>query len=453
MKTLSSENNSSLYICRYKPIWYLLVVVIMQISPHIGTAQTKQYTYSEIISLAFEHQPLLKANQRNIDAAALQQELFQKEYLPQMFFDVNISRWKYLLPNKQKLLGNSLNDIYADVRINQLLYDWDKNSIQQQSAERAVDIDRNTGRKLRQTISYSIAKAYLELMKATRSVRIQEEAILQLEEHLKNAEALYTIGKVSNLDVLKAQVQIEIARDELAKSQNQIRLQKNIINTYSGNVLGNDFDVVDVIDEWWRSSSTKTFRADEITSGLTSQHPDLANSTIQQDLRNKEIELLKTDYYPSLYAFGITNVEDSRLPMGNFNWNVGVTVSYSLPFFRGSVMEEKIQQTTVRMDALKETQNAIRQQLEVTVKNNLLKMDDLKSRLLSSEKIVTLANESLIASTMKYNIGKGNSLDVLDAETVLTTAKLQYNQIIIDLLTIIAELNYTIGSDALPFTE
>ena len=425
----------------------------MQISPHIGTAQTKQYTYSEIISLAFEHQPLLKANQRNIDAAALQQELFQKEYLPQMFFDVNISRWKYLLPNKQKLLGNSLNDIYADVRINQLLYDWDKNSIQQQSAERAVDIDRNTGRKLRQTISYSIAKAYLELMKATRSVRIQEEAILQLKEHLKNADALYAIGKVSNLDVLKAQVQIEIARDELAKSQNQIRLQKNIINTYSGNVLGNDFDVVDVIDEWWRSSSTKTFRADEITSGLTSQHPDLANSTIQQDLRNKEIELLKTDYYPSLYAFGITNVEDSRLPMGNFNWNVGVTVSYSLPFFRGSVMEEKIQQTTVRIDALKETQNAIRQQLEVTVKNNLLKMDDLKSRLLSSEKIVTLANESLIASTMKYNIGKGNSLDVLDAETVLTTAKLQYNQIIIDLLTIIAELNYTIGSDALPFTE
>ena len=184
---------------------------------------------------------------------------------------------------------------------------------------------------------------------------------------------------------------------------------------------------------------------------LAAQHPDLENTRVQKELRAKEIQLFNKEYYPNFYAFGITNVEDSKIPMGNFNWNVGVSVSYSLPFFRGSNFQDKVEQTQIRIDALTENENSILQQLETNVKNNLLKLDDFKSRLRGSEKIVKLAEESLITANMKYNIGKGNSLDVLDAETVLTTAKLNLNQIVIDLLTTIAELNYNVGSDEIVF--
>jgi len=454
MKTQLSQNDHHAFTNNYRFVWYILVLCcVTPIFQQEVSAQAKQYTYSEIIALAFEHQPLLKANQRNIDAASLQTSMYGKEYLPQMFFDFNISRWKYLLPNKQKLLGNSLNDIYTGLRINQLVYDWDKNSIQQDVAERSVDIDRNFQRKLRQAISYSVAKAYMELLRATRTVQIQEEAISQLKEHLRNAQALYAIGKVSNLDVLKANVQIAVALDELTKARNQILLQKNNINVLSGNILGDSFDIVDTIDDLWKRYSNKSYNGTDLAHLLIAHHPDLDNSKIQQELRNKEIQLFNTEFYPSLYAFGITNVEDSRLPMGNFNWNLGITVSYSLPFFRGSIVQEKIEQTSIKVDALKENEKAILQQLETTLKNNLLKMDDIKSRLHGSEKIVHLGEESLVAANLKYNIGKGNSLEVLDAETVLTTAKLNYNQIVIDLLEIIAELNYTVGIDDIPFSE
>lgn len=181
------------------------------------------------------------------------------------------------MPNKQKLLGNSLNDIYADLRISQLIYDWNKNSIQKDYADKSVDIDRNFARKLRQAFSYSIAKSYLELLKAKRTVLIQEEAINQLREHLKNAEALYSIGKVSNLDVIKAQVQIEVALDELAKAKNQLDVQKNNLNVLCGNTLGNSFDVVDNIDELWNQYSSTSYSIDELKSILAAQHPDLEN--------------------------------------------------------------------------------------------------------------------------------------------------------------------------------
>jgi outer membrane protein TolC len=356
------------------------------------------------------------------------------------------------MSNKQKLLGNSLYDLYSDFRVNKLIYDWGKNNIQKEYADKSVDIDRNLTRKLKQAISYSIAKNYLELLKAKRTVQIQEEAINQLKEHLKNAKALYSIGKVSNLDVIKAQVQIEVALDELAKAKNQLDVQKNNLNVLCGNTLGDSFDVVDNIDELWNQYSNKSYNINELKSILT-KHPDLENIRIQKELIIKEAELLKKEYYPNIYAFGITNVEDSKIPMENFNWNVGVTVSYSLPFFKGSNFQEKVEQSKIRIDALQEKENAILQQIETNVKNTLVKLDDIKSRLSGTAKIVKLAEESLITANLKYNIGKGSSLDVLDAETVLTTAKLNYNQIIIDLLTTIAELNYNIGSDEIPLKE
>jgi len=432
-------------------VTYFLIIILLLV--HTTFSQTKEYSLNELVNIAFQNNPQIKANEKNIQAGLKQIDYLDKDYLPQIFFDFNISRWKYLLPNKQKLLGNSLNDIYADFRINQLIYDWGKNSLQKDYADKTVDIDRNFTRKLKQAFTFSIAKNYLELLKAKRTVQIQEEAINQLREHLKNAEALYSIGKVSNLDVIKAQVQIEVALDELAKAKNQLDVQKNNINVLCGNTLGDSFDVVDNIEDLWNRYSNKNYNIDELNNLLIAKHPDLENIRIQKELRSKEAELFNKEYYPNFYAFGITNVEDSKLPMGNFNWNVGLSVTYSLPIFRGSNFKEKVEQSKVRMEALQENENSILQQLETNVKNTLVKLNDIKSRLSGMQKIVKLAEESFTTANLKYNIGKGSSLDVLDAETVLTTAKLNLNQVVIDLLSTIAELNYNIGSDELPFSQ
>lgn len=434
--------------------WSLIAVTALFFyKPVLAQNVEKEYNLVELVNMAFQNNPQLKANEKNIQAGMKQIGYLEKDYLPQIFFDLNISRWDWVMPNKQKYLGNSLNDFYADFRVNQLIYDWNKNSIQKEFADKSVDIDRNFTRKLRQAFSYSIAKSYLELLKAKRTVQIQEDAINQLKEHLRNAEALYNIGKVSNLDVIKANVQIEVALDELAKAKNQLDVQKNNLNVVCGNTLGDSFSVVDNIGELWSQYSNKSYNFDELRNVLGGHHPDLENIKTQKELRSKEAELFNKEYYPNFYAFGITNVEDSQIPMGNFNWNVGVTVSYSLPFFKGSNFQEKVEQSKIRIDALQENENAILQQLETNVKNNLLKLDDIRSRLSGTQKIVKLAEESLTTSNMKYNIGKGNSLDVLDAETVLTAAKLNYNQIVIDLLSTIAELNYNIGSDEIPFNK
>jgi len=410
-----------------------------------------KYKLEELIGLAYKNNPLLTSNEKNIQSKLKQIEYLDLNYIPQLFFDVNASYWKYLPPNKLKLLDSSLIDIYTDVRVSQLLFDGNKNSLQKEYVYKTADVDKNYERKLKQSISFSIAKSYFELLRAKRIVQIQEELISQLQEHLKIAEALYGIGKVSNLDVIKANLQIEIANDDLAKSKNQYSLYKNNLNALCGNVLSGTFDIIDNVDELWVKYFNKNYDSSALERQFVSNHPDLEKIDIQIQLKNKEIQIYNSEVFPSVYAFGIINIEDSRLSARNLNWNIGLTMSYSLPFFRGSNYEVNIEKTKISIDALNESKTALVQQFEANVKNILIKFNDIKSRLSSNEKIIKLAEESLITANLKYGIGKGSDLDVLDAETVLKTAKLNYNQNVIDFLLTIVELNYIIGSDNYAF--
>jgi len=299
---------------RKMTLWSMaLIVGLFFLKPIAAQTFEKQFNLNELVNIALKNNPHLKVNDKNIEAGLKQIDYLDKNYLPQMFFDLNLSRWDWVMPNKQKYLDNSLNDFYSAFRITQLIYDWNKNSLQKDYAYKSVDIDRNYGRKLRQALSFSLSKTYLELLKAKRTVNIQEEAIAQLREHLKNAEALYSIGKVSNLDVIKAKVQIEVALDELTKSKNQLDVQRNNLNVLCGNTLSDSFDVVDKVDEWWKEYYSKSYSVNELKSILAKQHPDLENINTQKELRNKEIQLYNKPKSVDRNKFLMTVIRDDTL--------------------------------------------------------------------------------------------------------------------------------------------
>jgi outer membrane protein TolC len=136
-------------------ILFLLIITFMTMffySLAFSRNIEKEYNLDELVKIAFQNNPQLKANDKNIQAGMKQIDYLDKDYLPQIFFDLNLSRWDWVMPNKQKYLGNSFNDFYSDFRINQLIYDWNRNSIQKDYADKSVDVDRSAGRKLRQIL-------------------------------------------------------------------------------------------------------------------------------------------------------------------------------------------------------------------------------------------------------------------------------------------------------------
>ena len=89
----------------------------------------------------------------------------------------------------------------------------------------------------------------------------------------------------------------------------------------------------------------------------------------------------------------------------------------------------------------------------MSLKSILSKLENIKSRINSSKKVVELAEESLKSAELQYGIGKSSSLDVIDSQTILTDAMITYSQNLIDYLSMRAELNYAVGRNGVAFSK
>jgi outer membrane protein TolC len=413
---------------------------------------TTQNTLSlrESVDMALNIHPLLKASDQTLRAAEFRVDQVTSGYYPQLYFNTSFTRWDWVLPNKRILLGNSLNDLFAEFAVQQLLYNGGRTSIQSDLARNLVDVESINNQRLQQGIVFSVARAYLLLLKAERIVAVQELAIANLRDHVTTAELLYRSGKVSQLDVLKAQTQLALANEELVKAKNSVTIRKQELFGAMGVDTVFDFRTVDLTEALWQREQARSLREDSLLS-LLNRHPDLQRADLDVQGRDQEISLARTDYYPSAFVRGSYNWEDSRVLPGNKNWNFGVGLS--VPVYQGGLTQASVDQAKARAEAARATKEALRQRLRVAVRTNLATLDDARSRVRSAAETIRLAEETEKVASLKYRTGKGTNLDVLDAEIVLTNARISYVQVLTDYAVASAELNFNLGSTEVPFHE
>ena len=432
----------------------LTMLGAMLLGAHVVSAQpvANQLTLSlrEAVDMALSIHPLLKASDQSVRSAEFRVDQVTSVHYPQLFFNTSYIRWDWVLPNKRILLGNSLNDLYAEFTVQQLLYNGGRTSIQIDLARNLVDAEHINYQRLQQAIVFSVARAYLLLLKAQRIVAVQELTITNLHDHVATAELLYRSGKVSQLDVLKAQTQLALANEELVKAKNSVTVRRQELFGAMGVDTVFHFRTVDLTEALWQREQARSLREDSLLS-ILNRHPDLQRAELDVQGREQEISLARTDYYPSAFVRGSYNWEDSQVLPGHKNWNVGVGVSF--PIFQGGVTQASVDQATARAEAARATEEALRQRLQVAVRTNVTTLDDTRSRVRSATEIVRLAEESEKVAALKYKTGKGTSLDVLDAEIVLTNARINYIQVLTDYALAAAELNFNLGSTEVPFHE
>jgi len=410
----------------------------------------KTLTLGEAVSTAFQQHPILKSSEYLVDAARFKVQQVKSGYFPQLIFNTSYTRWDWILPNKRIFLGNSLDDIYAEFSLQQLIYSGGKTSLQYDIAQNNVSLESLNNRRLQQSIAFSVTRSYLLLLKAERLVKVQEFAVANLREHAAMANLLYQSGKVSQLDVLKAQTQLALANEELVKAQNAVTIRRHELLGAMGIDSTFAFQTVDFVESLWEHEKEKMYNEDSLLT-ILEYHPDLEKARVDAQGKEVEVSLARSDYYPTVFLKGIYNWESSQIPPGHKNWNVGIGLSF--PIYQGWATSSAVQQAQARFQASSSTVQAVRQKLIVAIRSSLINIYDTRSRVKSAKETMQLAEETEKVANLKYRTGKGTSLDVLDAELLLTNSRINYTQVLTDYAIAVAELYYNIGSSELPFKE
>ncbi|MHC5939110.1 TolC family protein [Nostoc sp.] len=282
-----------------------------------------------------------------------------------------------------------------------------------------------------ETIRLNVATDYYNLQQADEQVRIAQSAVQNSEASLRDAEALERAGVGTRFDVLRSQVNLANAQQDLTNARSQQAIARRQLATrisLAQTINISAADPVQLAGLWNPTLEQTILLAFQNRSELQQQ---LAQRNISEQQRRQALSALGPQV--SLVA--------SYSLLDQFNDNISVTDGYavgvraSLNLYDGGAARAQAAQATANI-AIAETQfaeqrNQIRFQVEQAYSTQQSNLTNVQTANTALEQ----AREALRLARLRFQAGVGTQTDVINSENDLTiaegnrvTAILNYNR-------------------------
>ncbi|NCD00067.1 MAG: TolC family protein [Bacteroidia bacterium] len=428
-------------------ITFLFVFVL---SLNISFAQN--FSLNQLLDSALQNNYLLQSNKLNTNIKQTEIDKLKINYLPIVGASASFSYWNFLLPNKERLLGDNKTDFYNDITVYQTIYDFGQTKAEQAKIEQEILLNDEIQRQIRLTVIYGVANAYFSALSSEMEILAHQNSLEQLKNHLQYSQNLFDIGKVSSIDILKINVQISVEEKNLQKAQNDFLAQKIKLQNlcYLTNV--DSLKIKNSAQTLFNQFENQLFISDTIYNNVIENHPLILVNNIKIDIEEKQQEIYKRQNRPELFGYGISNWEHGYLPFAdNFNFNVGIGIRYTIPYWGGSGYRYNITKSNYVIEQLGVEKNQSFLEIKSEIDLVLNDIESIKQDIENQKKIIELATETINNASVKYQAGQGTIIDILDAQTILTDATIAYNKATILFLQSLVKLHYLSANEDYPF--
>lgn len=299
--------------------------------------------------------------------------------------------------------------------------------------------------ELKNTISktkLNIERAFYGSLLMKELVLITRASFDNARENLRNVNALFEQGLVSDFDRMQAEVQVENIRPTLLQMENMLATTLNDLKL----VLGVDQSLdIDVTGEFSYKPEELSDETDLIDFALLNNH-GLQSLKLKMDVDEAFIDLDLSNYWPTLAAFGNYTYAGSADKWDFQNYNSAtVGLSFSMNLWQGNRTKNRVQQATLTYKQTEQQLEQFREYLANQVKAKMLEIKRVQSLIEAQERNVNLAARAYEIATIRYKEGTGSQLEVQNADIALKQARINRIQSIHSYIITKYELEQIIG--------
>lgn len=338
--------------------------------------------------------------------------------------------------------GDSSSDSFnTSLRLNVPLYTGGRTEGLIDQAKSNANIATVGVAKEKEQVKLDTTTAYFSVLQNSKLVEVNQQTVDNLSEHLKNVQAQFQVGTIAKSDVLRSEVELANAEQNLIKAKNTYEVS---IATFN-NIIGLPLDTQNTMKDDLAYVASDISLEDSIQMA-DEKRPEILQSQETINGAKAGIKIADSGKLPTVTASGSQGWNGSKFPGDTNNWSVGVSASWDV--FDGGVTNAKIKEAKANMDKVNQSDQQIRTGIELEVRQAYLNMKEAEARIDTSKVAVGKATEDLKASQAKYYAGVGTNLDVIDAQVALTQADTNATQALYDYNVNKAKLQKAIGSGA-----
>jgi TolC family type I secretion outer membrane protein len=291
----------------------------------------------------------------------------------------------------------------------------------------------------KQQLKLDATNGYFSILANRNIVKVDQESVDSLVEHLKNVQAQYEVGTVAKSDVLRSEVELANAQQTLIKAKNGYELAVSSLNNVIGLPLDTDISIKDEL-----KYEKYTLPLEESIQIALANHPNIGQADANIDIAKDEIKVAKSGHLPTVALSAGSGWYDSKFPGdNNNNWSVGLTASWNA--FDSGLTNAKVKQADAGLEKATQQARQTRDTVQLNVRTAYLNMQESEKRIDTSNVAVSKAEEDFKIAQVRYSAGVGTNLDVIDAQVALTQAKTNYIQALYDYNTSKANLDKAMG--------
>lgn len=377
-------------------------------------AQAADLSLQEAINMALAQNTGLKVTQKGEDTAKYALEEAQGNNGVTVGLSDSLSTSKTSGSDRQDSNSLSLSGKMP-------LYSGGKNQANIKKAKIGVESASLETQRAQEVLKLNVIKSYYDALEAKKTVGVRQETVDKYQEHFTNVSQLYAAGSKARIDVIRSQVELSNARQNLIKAENSYELEladlRNYLNidrseplnlTTDFSYLAFDQDMGTCLDYAYRNR--KDLLVDK-------------NKLEQQEQAIKEA---KAGYLPTLNLSVGLNSSQKFHPSSENSHGATASVGLSWSIFDSGVTRAQVKTAETSRDVAKLNYLKDKEAIDLAVRQAYYNMREAEKRFNSTQDAVHQAEEDAFIAREKYRAGEGLMLDIIDAQEALSTARLNY---------------------------
>ncbi|MBW2311726.1 MAG: TolC family protein [Deltaproteobacteria bacterium] len=335
----------------------------------------------------------------------------------------------------------------AEVKLMMTIWDFGRSLGTYNQANLGHDIARLVYKRTRQQIILNVVNAYFNLLRAQRGKLIAEESLVQAKGHLNTAISFEKYGVVDRNDVLRARVQVAEVRQMLIKARNAVELATSTLNSVLGINVNSPIKVIDDTRIPAFSLSLKDCLRLAVEHRQEFEVVQKAIKVKEEGIRAARAGHLPRIYVAGNYAWNDDDYQKFADSSGSLHDdNISGEIGIQIELFSGGRTTSEVRKAKKKLAKAQENANQVCDGISLQVKAAFLAIHEARDRIDVTKEAVAQAQENLRLMNNKYRESVVTSIDVVDAETLLTRSKQNYYAALYDYIVAIARLENAIGT-------
>jgi len=263
----------------------------------------------------------------------------------------------------------------------------------------------------------AVGGLYLRALADESEVRNAQGLIQQDQLVYDHAKASRDAGVGINLDVLRAQVELQQEQQALVQAQNAEAKDKIMLNREMNQPAGQELDLIDTIP----FAEFDAMPLDDALKLAYERRKDLRAYEAQLEVAQQTQRAVKYERLPSLGIggfYGVVDVVDS-VTHGNY----AAAGQLSVPVFEEGELRGQKEVAVAQTRGLQQQIAATKANIEGQIRTAMLDVQSAAEQVKVAKSNVDLATEALSDATMRFTAGVDDNLPVVRAQAALVGAQ------------------------------